>query len=36
MIYRGIVPFVFVYLVGLAIITYVPAVSLTGVRWLIH
>ena len=36
MIYRGIVPFVFVYLVGLAIITYVPAVSLTGVHWLIH
>jgi len=36
MIYRGIVPFVFVYLVGLAIITYVPAVSLTGVRWLMH
>ena len=36
MIYRGIVPFVFVYLVGLAIITYVPAVSLAGVHWLIH
>jgi len=35
-IYRGIVPFVFVYLIGLAIITYVPAVSLAGVRWLIH
>ena len=36
MIYRGIIPFVFVYLVGLAIITYVPAVSLAGVHWLIH
>jgi len=35
-IYRGIVPFVLVYLVGLAIVTYVPAVSLTGVRWLVH
>ncbi len=36
MIYRGIIPFVFLYLLGLAIITYVPAVSLLGVRWLIH
>ncbi|HWK45216.1 MAG TPA: TRAP transporter large permease [Stellaceae bacterium] len=36
LIYRGIVPFVFVYLVGLAIITYVPAVSLIGVQWLIR
>ena len=35
-IYRGIVPFVFVYLVGLAIITYVPAVSMAGVRLLLH
>jgi C4-dicarboxylate transporter DctM subunit len=31
-IYRGIIPFVFVYLVGLAIITYVPAVSMLGVH----
>jgi C4-dicarboxylate transporter DctM subunit len=36
LIYRGIVPFVFVYLIGLAIITYVPAVSLAGVHWLMH
>ena len=31
-IYRGIVPFLFIYLVALAIITYVPAISLAGVR----
>jgi C4-dicarboxylate transporter DctM subunit len=36
MIYRGIIPFVFLYLLGLAIITYIPAVSLVGVQWLIH
>jgi C4-dicarboxylate transporter DctM subunit len=31
-IYRGIVPFLFIYLVALAIITYVPAISLAGVK----
>ena len=36
LIYRGILPFVLVYLVGLALITYVPAISLIGVRLLIH
>ncbi|MBV8653662.1 MAG: TRAP transporter large permease [Alphaproteobacteria bacterium] len=34
-IYRGVLPFVGLYLVGLAIITYVPAVSLAGAHWLI-
>jgi C4-dicarboxylate transporter DctM subunit len=32
-IYKGIVPFVLIYLLALVIITYVPAVSLSGV-WL--
>jgi C4-dicarboxylate transporter DctM subunit len=31
-IYRGIVPFLFIYLVALAIITYIPAISLAGVK----
>lgn len=31
-IYRGIIPFVGLYLIALVIITYVPAVSLIGVR----
>jgi C4-dicarboxylate transporter, DctM subunit len=35
-IYRGIVPFVFVYLVALGLITYIPDISLAGVRWLLH
>jgi C4-dicarboxylate transporter DctM subunit len=34
-IYRGIVPFFWVYLVGLAIVTYVPALSLIGPQWLL-
>jgi C4-dicarboxylate transporter DctM subunit len=33
-IYRGIIPFVFVYLVALGLITYVPQISLWGV-WLL-
>jgi C4-dicarboxylate transporter DctM subunit len=33
LIYRGIVPFVFLYLVALVLITYVPQISLIGV-WL--
>ena len=33
-IYRGIIPFVFLYLVALAIITYIPEVSLIGVKLL--
>jgi len=32
-IYRGIVPFIFIYLGALLLITYVPEISLTGVRW---
>lgn len=31
-IYRGIVPFLFIYLAALALITYIPAISLAGVR----
>ncbi|VFR32471.1 TRAP-type C4-dicarboxylate transport system, large permease component [plant metagenome] len=31
-IYRGIVPFIFLYLFALVLITYVPALSLTAVR----
>lgn len=34
-IYRGIVPFVFIYLVALGLITYIPAISLAGVRLLV-
>jgi C4-dicarboxylate transporter, DctM subunit len=32
-IYRGIVPFIVLYLVALLLITYVPQISLAGVRW---
>jgi len=32
-IYRGIVPFIVIYLVALLVITYVPQLSLAGVRW---
>jgi C4-dicarboxylate transporter, DctM subunit len=35
LIYRGIVPFVILYLVALALITYVPDVSLLGMRLLL-
>jgi C4-dicarboxylate transporter DctM subunit len=34
-IYRGIIPFVGVYLVALALITYFPLISLLGVRLLL-
>ena len=34
-IYRGIIPFVIIYLVALAIITYIPDLSLIGVRYLL-
>ena len=34
-IYRGIIPFVFIYLLALALITYVPEISLIGVRTLL-
>jgi C4-dicarboxylate transporter DctM subunit len=32
-IYRGMVPFIAFYLVALLVITYVPQLSLAGVRW---
>lgn len=35
LLYRGIIPFVVLYLIALALITYVPAVSLIGVRLLV-
>jgi len=35
-IYRGMIPFFVLYLIGLAIITYVPAVSLIGVWVLLN
>jgi C4-dicarboxylate transporter, DctM subunit len=35
LLYRGIIPFVVLYLVALALITYVPAISLIGVRLLV-
>ena len=31
-IYRGIVPFIFIYLAALGLITYIPAISMAGVR----
>jgi C4-dicarboxylate transporter, DctM subunit len=34
-IYRGIIPFVVIYLIALALITYVPEISLIGVRMLL-
>ena len=35
-IYRGIIPFVIIYLIALALITYVPEISLIGVRTLLR
>lgn len=35
-IYRGILPFVVLYLIALALITYVPTISLIGVRVLLN
>jgi C4-dicarboxylate transporter DctM subunit len=32
-IYRGILPFIVIYLAALVLITYVPQISLAGVRW---
>jgi C4-dicarboxylate transporter, DctM subunit len=34
-IYRGIIPFVVIYLIALALITYIPAISLLGVKLLL-
>ncbi len=31
MLYRGIIPFVVLYLIALALITYIPGISLVGV-----
>jgi C4-dicarboxylate transporter DctM subunit len=35
-IYRGILPFVLLYLIVLALITYLPGISLFGVRLLFN
>lgn len=35
-IYRGIVPFLFIYLFALALITYIPEISLFGMRILLN
>ena len=35
-IYRGIVPFLFIYLFALALITYIPEISLFGMRLLLN
>ena len=32
-IYRGIIPFVIIYLIALVLITYIPDISLVGVRY---
>ncbi len=34
-IYRGIIPFVVIYLIALALITFIPELSLVGVRYLL-
>jgi C4-dicarboxylate transporter DctM subunit len=34
-IYRGIVPFLLIYLAALVLITYLPSISLVGMRWLL-
>ena len=34
-IYRGIIPFVIIYLIALALITYIPDISLIGVKYLL-
>jgi C4-dicarboxylate transporter, DctM subunit len=35
-IYRGIVPFLFIYLFALGLITYIPEISLSGMRLLLN
>ena len=35
-LYRGIVPFLFIYLAALGLITYIPEISLAGVRVLLN
>jgi C4-dicarboxylate transporter DctM subunit len=35
-IYRGIIPFVVLYLIALALITYIPDISLVGVKLLMN
>jgi C4-dicarboxylate transporter DctM subunit len=34
-IYRGIIPFVIIYLIALGLITYIPEISLIGVKYLL-
>jgi C4-dicarboxylate transporter DctM subunit len=35
-IYKGIIPFLFLYLAALGVITYVPSISLVGVQWFLR
>lgn len=35
-IYRGIMPFLLIYLVALGLITYIPEISLASARWLLN
>jgi C4-dicarboxylate transporter, DctM subunit len=34
-IYRGIIPFVIIYLIALGLITYIPDISMIGVKYLL-
>jgi C4-dicarboxylate transporter DctM subunit len=34
-IYKGIIPFLLIYLIALVLITYIPAISLSGMRFLL-
>jgi C4-dicarboxylate transporter DctM subunit len=34
-IYKGIIPFLVIYLIALVLITYIPAISLSGMRFLL-
>jgi C4-dicarboxylate transporter DctM subunit len=34
-IYRGIIPFLVIYLIALGLITYIPAISLSGMWFLL-
>ena len=34
-VYKGIIPFLVIYLIALVLITYIPAISLSGMRFLL-
>jgi C4-dicarboxylate transporter DctM subunit len=33
-IYKGIIPFIYLYLIALALITYIPSLSMAMVHWI--